>query len=704
MPKRLYNLVFALFLALVSATSANAQPEDLPAFNCGALVRALGLGNPSSSAGDVSVELQLPSVQSIDDPIDVIELLDGDLPLMARSDYVDLPSAWGSYRGYICTLMLVQFATNDNWPESQRGQIANIVFSNTAESSTIIPVLFLRYYHSRDQETRYYNYWRDRLYRISVITPVSRDIAVDLTSGNVGSIPYFGRDGGWAPETVRFVQGNDLPQDIANFVSENGAENARAIMVVCGELSCDDAAAVILQSLEDGAGAGTETAPATETAVDEPLPGQWVLLHVRLAMLGDNGPELPQISDLACILSAIDPEIFENPPDCASSASTGERDVAIRIAGDRQWLIVPRMAHSDLEQVVVTLPPGQPSERCALDLEYITPTNELVQIPLNPQRGSAPARFAATIDTPLPREAEGNRVYFRIMVSSEAQCGGPTREVVASAGSLMEVPLVPAGRERRAIMHVMAVNGESLDRDIGLDQINRDDFGRMILGALQAAHARVAATQSDRPWALEGAVVVRLEGAERIVPLGELDSSELRQPLAFSAIASEGSTVARSRAVLMPENFSSALRPRVQHIGTLDIDHLTITLIAPPPLRDGTVLAHPCSDPRYLTLADDLQVDGGPLVDVVVFPLLRLSEEDHPDLLNLRPLGFDPQAPSLPGGLYSCRDTPAGLQIYPFFVEPWRASVDIAPRYATALSNRLALLLENLIPQGDPIR
>lgn len=153
----------------------------------------------------------------------------------------------------------------------------------------------------------------------------------------------------------------------------------------------------------------------------------------------------------------------------------------------------------DLEQVVVTLPPGQPSERCALDLEYITPTNELVQIPLNPQRGSAPARFAATIDTPLPREAEGNRVYFRIMVSSEAQCGGPTREVVASAGSLMEVPLVPAGRERRAIMHVMAVNGESLDRDIGLDQINRDDFGRMIDHMGAGHHATGGRTGRHRP-------------------------------------------------------------------------------------------------------------------------------------------------------------------------------------------------------------
>ena len=190
----------------------------------------------------------------------------------------------------------------------------------------------------------------------------------------------------------------------------------------------------------------------------------------------------------------------------------------------------------------------------------------------------------------------------------------------------------------------------------------------------------------------------------QLIPLVNLSASDLRGRVAeeFDVMTSD------QRDVISQSLVSTASGPLVQSLLSVQeagskgrMDHIMLTLIAPVVSRTVAGLDDPCSDPTFLELPANLTETDGPTVGIAVFPLIKLRPDDQVDLARLRPLTQDDDAPSLPGGLYECRDTKPGIAIYPFYVEPWRTPVDFTPRFGMALSDQIGEILQTLLPDDE---
>lgn len=518
----------------------------------------------------------------------------------------------------------------------------------------------------------------------------------------------------WNEANVLAINPDRAPQDTRIFLRTAELDEARMILTLCGSSDCADFRAAAPEPLPTHMAPAPVplTAPLLEpapnplvarpdytpespsnpavTAVPEPMENAPKPGPLRLTYLGRDGLETPVPAALAdrldCVLSILGADVFLNPPECRDPAFDILRShrALIRPVDPNHWQIVTGAQDLPPKAVLITLPAGQSGALCTMDLLYDGPDGTPVRIPLNAVPGATPAQFTAIPTVPMP--VHQGMVRMAVSVSAAQECGGPGRDIVLPTAAILSVRLVDTTQPNRAALYVIATDGLDYETSLGLNPAERSRFVAQIVDAIEATQARVAAQWRDQAWTLSRARIAYVDESQGLVPILNLTSETLRDQAGpqFAALPDDTvSTLAQARPELSSETLAALLRPAVDQAAARGVTDLTISILGPVTPRIDAARVSPCSDPRFQTLARDLNAAKGPDVTLQVFPITRLQDGDQPDLRLLQPLSFDPQAPSQPSGLTRCRTSPDHTRIFPFFAEPWRP-----PRHRRTIRQR----------------
>ena len=742
---QLRALLVGILLAMSIGTGAAFGQTDSgrgQSFDCVKVLLAAGFGSPADILADKrreSIDLMLPpdALTPTGDPINVDELLNGQEPFLQSG-----VGSWGGAeyqnRNAYCYLLIVEFRTTQKRDVllDENGQ-----FSNTPLR---LPIILIDPSIEYNKEIGRYNAWSGNDFQISVKFPefLLNQRQATFYPEYILEIKYFGAtkynsNNVW----ILDVDARNLPVSVHGLLGNAGALESNKLLVLCGRTDCDsisreigDAAFVDerfglapgypLNSIETvGSAVGTGEMPASGNdpsvttappatpppAVRSEPPREpekiGIQMGATLFYIDKNGTDqsssLQSVGDLSCVLHALNGDIFVEDPECSGNAFDALRksDSLIEITDDNRWKVVHGARYPNPEEITVTLPEGQPSAQCQLDLLYPRDDGKIIEERFEPQFPQTnPARFVAGIRDAIKRD--GNQVTFNIVVvGSAATCGGDTRSVSVEAARHVEVSLVENETDRVEVVHFLVLDREDLRVDLRLDQVRRRQFAQSLFEALQATHVRLSAQTADQISSLSRAQVMKMTsgGSQALI---DLNADQLRSQVTDSFAYVDDyqlDQLAESSIPLTETSLLDALDPLVSRARIEGIDRLVITFLGSLTARNVSGLNDPCVAPDLRALADRYSAISTTEIEIVAIPLVPLLPEDRVDSWSLIPKRIDPNSFTSPGGLYQCGETPAGLSIYPFYFEPWRSPVEAAPRYATNVADELSAVLDDLL-------
>jgi hypothetical protein len=422
----------------------------------------------------------------------------------------------------------------------------------------------------------------------------------------------------------------------------------------------------------------------------------------------ETSAPLETIARLECLLYAVSQDLFIVPPEnCRSTAFDQLRaqNPLLQIGIDRQIQIVAGARFPTAETLNVELPDGVLGTTCLLSARYMSTGGVSRLVEMSPVPQADPARFTAELTS--PPALTDNKVTFEIELGSTAsECGGDGRSIEVATAREVTVDLVAEDRRSGAVLHVLLNQQSTMEDILGQGDVNAaTQFVMTSVNGIRGAHSRTTNVNADEIWNLTFGAVLWLGDRNNMNPMVTMDSEILRTSpsTAFSGVSPDlFREVAQSNPRLTAGELEAAMRPLViQARDERGLDSLTITLIGAVAPRNVNGLENPCSDGRFSSLSTDLSDIGGIDVNFVVFPLVKLFEDDLIEMTSLAPLDQDPLAPSLPSGLYACQSHSARTDVYPFFFEPSRDPVEFGSRFATSLSSQIAAVLEAINSQRD---
>lgn len=705
------------FAGLVTLWTGAASAENFPSFDCYELLRTADFENAGRNADD-NIFLHLHKSREIPkgpDPVNVHELLDGgEAPLLARS--VDGQSKLKSSDLYLgCNLILLEFHLSSGSGIVEDSLLLKDEFNQT----TFFPLLTVGTFNSATEETEKFNNWKKENFSIPVkFNEFGNDKAIEFFPKYLRSIEYFDVSN-WSQLNTRIVKLNieeyesKLPKGIRDFLTNNQMAPS-FIFALCGSESCENVDKE-LENMRD------ENKKFGDSGSD---------LGLRFQYVNGVGKVTTVVADrvggLGCLLQAVSKDVFtEELEECQNNteyAHLVKQGALFRIKDVNTWQIVAGARYPDPDRIEVFLPNGQGSLECQMDVVYTLKSGDSKRLPLEPDPDGV--KFTANFGEAAPaRDPTGdgagnaqaaNTIAISLEVNStESACGGPSRNVKVDASRILTVPLVAHARGGSVVAHIVTTKTNDVKDLLGLDETEQEPFGHAVANAVEAAHVRVAVTNDGRPWSLKAAVFGALKSGtsdDEFQVLAKLDSDDLRHKpkTEFSKMDSNHrSQIAKHSPRFTEETIQSTLKAMIYAPSVLKqfsadgVDRLTITLLAPILTDEGGGLPGPCKDPRFTRLAETLNATSEIEFDVVVFPVVKLEPEHAPDLSAIRPLSQFGAPPTLPSGMYTCLDTPKNVTIYPYYFEPWRDQIEFTPRYASALSDQLALVLEDLITEGN---
>jgi len=505
------------------------------------------------------------------------------------------------------------------------------------------------------------------------------------------------------------VSMDDPPDWFRNWLADNSID-ARDLLVFCSPDPCetllaDPAGSTESELLESEADAiegelGTVSSIDTERELPD-----FASYDVALQVVGVDGqPDLgatavlPTIGPLECLLYAMAPDVFIEPPSLSNCNEGGQRNIrdfeaAVRVTSPGRWQLVERGAIVTPTSVRVSLPEGQDTNLCTMSVGFFSAVDgarfELLLTPGN-------AGFVAEFPAAEPPMVNNGQVELELLPSDVSACGGPARIVTVNVAEVLEVNLAAGPADFRMAVHLALPMAGRRESELGLGPSWNNEFGEALLDAVGAAHVRLSATEADRPWALRLAAFGVIASTGSIETIVDLPSAALRtnplQRFGDPATRIGADVLGRGSTRFDSATLGRAIDEAVRSANEIDVDHLTITLIAPILESSEMLAASPCGESPLTEISlDNVAPSRDLLVDIVAFPIIGLGDRDRIDGTNLVPIAG--QSAEALGGLYRCMGSPNNVSIYPFFVEPWRGPMDILPRYATALSDQLYLTL-----------
>ncbi|MCB1337376.1 MAG: hypothetical protein KDK10_07965, partial [Maritimibacter sp.] len=300
----------------------------------------------------------------------------------------------------------------------------------------------------------------------------------------------------------------------------------------------------------------------------------------------------------------------------------------------------------------------------------------------------------------------GDPVAFDIVPSDPASCGVEAQSFAVPPEATLRVSLAADGATSRVVAHVFAVNQGDLESEVKLRPDEVAQFARTLIDAIEAAHTRLAVEVLGQAMDVIGAELFRLDGRSDLTSLLALSAVTLQSNPAgaFANLSAPArAELAAAHAVVSAQDASAALARVVAAAETAGAKELDIMLIAPVAGRSTQGSVDTCADPTYQNLLGLIDAAAGIDIRLWVFPVARLHAEEQPDLGRMSRLTAGGGLASIQstratdnGGLYRCAGLPAGLNIFPYYIEDWRAGVEVPARYGVALTDAMSAILIKL--------
>lgn len=397
---------------------------------------------------------------------------------------------------------------------------------------------------------------------------------------------------------------------------------------------------------------------------------------------------------LACLLSALSPGLFVPAPDCPRETAVrwSAGDYGLHQSAPGEWTVF-RRERPIPRRLEVRLPRGQDGLQCQMTATYESERNaapSVVRLSPAVYVSGTQATFTAELRRP-PLAGPDGKVAFEIDVSKRADCGTSSLRLEASPqAETLAIDLTLPNSTTTELLHVLMFN------DIGhpLDDRGRVALARTMTEAVVSAHRRASHFLGNLAWPVTGARIGALSQAGGNV-LAEATGTGLRTDgarlltavvqVTIESLAADGGRFQPEAAIL-----ANGLRGIASR--RPDVDRVVAALIGPAgrPAIFGEPL-NPCAAGLYEEVRTTLENGEGPSLSLLVFPIVRAEDLNRLQLAELLPTDFAP-------GFTRCRSTPEGVGIYPFIAESWREPSDVARRFGVALSDRLANLIEEIVP------
>ena len=715
----------ALVLAALSATwlvspvAAKAQSR----FDCHALLRDTGFVNSKPLENGLLLSWQGPF--QANDPVSVDENLDRAKPFLRthlpdRADEASLG----------CQLIIVEFFAT---AQQEPNELSLIDWAGSR-----IPILLVRTFRDKDEAIKAEEEWARVSYRITARFK-ERTMAspgrfyVWLVSERIVEPRYLGLAKNKS-DASRVLKRVDAPEDVRIFLDSAGVKANAPIFVLCGaERTCEELKSFVCSSLDEavksGAGSsfGTVTVPRNQdNACDEGQDEQAVTnaaeggetediqnlnTHIQVttepviryldgttALTSDVGIETRE-----CIVTALGGDVFVDTPRCVESAAGMETLAAlnarIQIESDDRWVIVEGAAIEAPERVILDIPKGFVADDCLFALQYTDRNGNEVVLELGefnlPDGGTA---FGGTVTTPF-QIIQGVVRATLVNTNAAGECPIDEQPVTLSPKADLKIALEAPNARPVGLAHLFLVNGDDLREGLGLSADDAAELARKSVDAVQAAHFRVSQTNESETWSLAEASLGVLASRGDYDQWLHLSREDLRKRVqrAFRSTIPFRDTLPRNRAVVDAASLEAAIAPIKNAATEAGLAELKVTLISHVNRETSFGEVDLCEGAFFGDALSRLNARPGVQVSFDVFSLFKLPSGGGLVLTNrLQPRGLSVAALG-EGGAYTCTSVEAGLTLHPFIIEPWRDSVDVASRFSAALSDQLALIIENAV-------
>ena len=698
-------------LAMAFAVPAAAQGQV--DFNCHRLLHETGF--MGSTEADATLVLEMRKISYVpDDPVSVREIPEGrEKPFLLthRPRYRDKLG---------CQLIVVQFHA-----KTEEGSIELLKVSD--HGGDRIPILLVRSFESPEGAEKNAESWAENNFNISayfkdeIHNENPDNFVADLKSERLSESRYLGlsRNQAGHSRVLEFTKAQD--KVVQKLFDDAGVANDPPIFVLC-HVKCEYIKRFVSDPSEtENSAASPNTLPqwselnnyngdATDgEATNSGRPNTW-MTRILVPYERDYKNVGPLgIDRLECILVALGADIFLNPESCEENSAAAmkrlkELNARIRVSDNGDWIIEEGAAIEMPTHVALAIPAGFNSRDCEFNLIYTDDDGIEKELKLDKYRNEnetgGPPVIRAQVTRPFQID-QGQVSATLVNVNEAGNCPFIQQEVTLPAQAELTIPLDVGNSRRDGLTHIFLLHGDNLQKVLGLESDDAVDLARKSVDAVQAAHYRVSHTNPPpEEWALVNATVGAVTGRGEFKTWFTLDASLLRYGVssAFGNASNFRIELIDNSLALDASDLEKAIFPLQDKATKAGLTALTITLISYVQPDTSEQKVDPC--------------DGGPFADAVarlndrpdevpvtfkVFSIVRHSPSKWSlDTRRLRPRGFSPSALA-EGGAYKCVGGDPAVTIYPFIIEPWRDSVDVAARYATALSDQLVLIIEDAI-------
>lgn len=681
----LLAIYFAICMAAFAFGSKALAQNKSEGFNCVELLKDGGLSEPPQQEEAAYFTLNAP--EGVDtsgqDPVDPIELIK-DLKESEEFQIEDVVLR--------CLLIIIEF-------KDKSRNLLEIVDADTSEEAYRLPVLIVLTDNSEKVQNSIER-WEEDDYDIPATFRNFENSKHEVRPKDFLRINAFGETK-WNTSTIRMVDVNTAPSAVQTFL-EGYYEQ---IMVMCGFGPCHENK-ILVKHVETAREQAQGDASSTEQADDSAANVFKVTFNYVKRDGTETAKPFKHIERLECILFALSPTLFSTPvKTCPSNAfeDLQKANALLKAGPENHFQIIAGAQFPDVRRFRATLPLGVDGGACQLQLVYndVTPAERTV--PLEPVANSEPAEFSADLEF-SPEKVDG-KVHLTVKAMDPAACGVRDTDLHTTSAKTLEIALGDQAA-KTAILHLLLPRSVQMTDDLGLDEAMQGQFVESVVNAVRGAHSQLSVRRASNIWSVVEASLIALNNDGTTMQIASLNSEILRtRKLVENTFRQIQRDEIENVASNSPSVTSESLGRLLSRAGD-DLDkkfgthRLIVTLIAPIASRNAVNLEDPCTDPLFWQLAESLSSQANIDTKILVFPIVRMLQDDNVDITQLKPINQDILSPSLPSGLYQCTATPAALSIFPYYFEWWRDPVEFAPRYATSLAGGLMNVLDDANTEG----
>jgi len=611
-----------------------------------------------------------------------------------------------------CAEIVVDFRVGERSSEEEEGYSVRARSLSDITNEAKLRILLLDQVSGMREAENLYRTWEANNHRIAVRFDPIRNGETDLKSKVFSGTLAFFPGGAWGEE--EHVLAIPLDEGSPYAIAPNGDPLIPRIIVLCSE-ACRE----IYDAVENAD--ATSSSPVSEAVLREVLePAEDSIGETRPPAIVTESPYasfttevagrtsngglftdgFEDIDGIACLIDAVAPDsgIFFNPPACEGDlieSIAEKQNISIRITDGGQWVFGEHVPDTPLQNITVTLPAGVNGATCQMQVAIATlEGTENLQLEYVP--GSDPIAYTSLVN-PAISPVDGE-IVMQLLPSSGPDCGGGARRLVAAASADLSIPLVEAAPAKTAFTYLFIPDFGTNELELGAAGTITRDFSEGLIQAALSAHHRMAVMNPGAIFGIQESLGIALSqnGTEMLF---KMNADQLRS----SNVAAR--SLEREAEILSRNTFPFSQNRLVRGLMTLageakrgGFQNVEVVVGGGVMQNDTIVPADPCSPTTFDTVRAGISNIDGLDLRVHLMPIVKLEGGQVPDFSAQQPLTFSANSTGQPGGLFRCAgSTDASLTIYPFYIEAWRETRDAIPRLTAAMTDQIAVLLQEYV-------